>query len=123
MAVPRISKDDLKLRLEGAADDVPAILDVRLKYPYEHSTMTLPGAIRMAPGAIDPASLPRDRDIVVYDSDPGDIVSERVAALLIGQGFRAFVLQGGIADWATAKLPTDSKPAPQPAAAAGTVKG
>jgi rhodanese-related sulfurtransferase len=123
MAVPRISKDDLKLRLDGAAGDIPLLLDVRLKYPYEHSTMLLPGAIRMAPDAVNVPSLPADRDIVVYDSDPGDIVAERVAARLIQQGYRASVLEGGIADWATAKLPTDSKPAPQPAAAAGTVKG
>lgn len=123
MAVPRITKEDLKLRLDGSAGEAPALLDVRLKYPYEHSTMLLPGAIRMAPDAVDPAALPRDRDIVVYDSDPDDMVSERVAAQLIQQGYRAFVLQGGIAEWATAKLPTDSKPAPQPAAAAGTVKG
>jgi rhodanese-related sulfurtransferase len=123
MAVPRITKEDLKLRLDGAVGDVPVILDVRLKYPYEHSTMLLPGAIRMPPETLDLASLPRDRDIVVYDSDPEDMVSERVAARLIRQGYRALVLQGGIAEWATAKLPTDSKPAPQPAAAAGTVTG
>jgi rhodanese-related sulfurtransferase len=123
MAVPRISKDDLKLRLDGAAGDVPFILDVRLKYPYEHSTMLLPGAIRTAPDALEVASLPTDRDLVVYDSDPGDMVAERVVARLIREGYRAYVLEGGIADWATAKLPTDSKPAPQPAAAAGTVKG
>jgi rhodanese-related sulfurtransferase len=123
MAVPRISKDDLKLRLDGAAGDVPLLLDVRLKYPYEHSTMLLPGAVRMAPDALDVTSLPTTRDIVVYDSDPGEIVAERVVARLVQQGYRAFVLEGGIADWATAKLPTDSKPAPQPAAAAGTVKG
>ena len=123
MAVPRISKEDLKQRLDGPADNAPVVIDVRLKYPYEHSTVTLPGAIRMPPGALDITRLPRDRDIVVYDSDPEELVSERVADELIRLGYRASALQGGIGDWVTAKLPTDSKPAPQPAATPGAAKG
>ena len=123
MAVPRIGKEDLKQRLEGAVGDRPVVVDVRLKYPYEHSTVTLPGALRTPPGTPDPSALPRDRDIVLYDSDPGEMVSERVAADLIRRGFRAFVLAGGIGEWMAAKLPTDTKPAPQPAAPAAARKG
>ncbi len=63
VAVPRISKEDLKQRLDGG--DSPVIVDARLKYPYEHSTLKLPGAIRYA-GDIAALSLPRDREIVVY---------------------------------------------------------
>ncbi len=122
MAVPRITKEELKQRLEGPAESVPAVIDVRLKYPYEHSTVTLPGAVRMPPGALDTARLPRDRDIVLYDSDPDELVAERVAAELMRLGYRAFALRGGIGDWVTAKLPTVSKPAPQPAATAGATK-
>jgi len=124
MAVPRISKEELKKRLEGPVETRPAILDVRLKYPFEHSTVMIAGAIRMAAGALDASALPRDRDIVLYDSDPDELVSERVAQELIRQGFRAMALTGGIADWVTAKLPTDSKPAPQPSVPApGALKG
>ena len=123
MAVPRISKEELKQRLDRAADDRPVVVDVRLKYPYEHSTVTLPGALRIGPGALDRAALPRDRDIVLYDSDPSEMVSQRAAADLIRSGFRVFVLAGGIGDWVTAKLPTDGKPAPQPAATAAARKG
>jgi len=125
VAVPRISKEELKQRLDGPADSHPVILDARLKYPYEHSTVKLPGAIRFAPGATDPSSLSPQREIVVYDSDPGEIVSARVAFQLIGLGFRAMALTGGIADWMNAKLPTDTKPAPQAAAplAPGALKG
>ena len=112
MAVPRITKEELKQRLDTPAE-APVVIDVRLKYPYEHSTVTLPGAIRMAPGALDTARLPRERDIVLYDSDPDELVSERVAAELNRLGYRAYALQGGIGEWVTAKLPTDSKSAPQ----------
>ena len=124
MAVPRISKEELKQRLEGPPDARPAVIDVRLKYPFEHSTVMISGAIRMSPGALKAAALPRDRDIVLYDSDPDELVSERVAQELIRQGFRAVALAGGIAEWVTAKLPTETKPAPQPLTPApGALKG
>lgn len=124
MAVPRISKDELKQRLEGSPDTRPAVVDVRLKYPFEHSTLMIAGAIRMPPGALNASALPRDWDIVLYDSDPDELVSERVAQELIRQGFRAMALSGGIAEWVAAKLPTESKPAPQPSTPApGALKG
>jgi rhodanese-related sulfurtransferase len=116
MPVPRIAKEDLKARLESPdAATLPIILDVRLKYPYEHSTILLPGAIRMMPGAIDHAKLARDRDIVAYDSDPDEVTGSAVAVELIRQGFRVSVLKGGIADWAGANFPVETKSAPKPA--------
>ena len=110
--VPRITKEDLKQRLDGSAS--PVLVDARLKYPYEHSTVRLPGAIRFTGGAPAP-SLPRDRDIVVYDSDPNELASTRVAAELIRQGYRAVSLKGGIAEWLGANLPTETKEAPKQA--------
>jgi rhodanese-related sulfurtransferase len=115
MAVPRISSDVLKRRLDVAAA-APLIVDVRLKDPYEHSTVLLPGALRSGPGMVDPSVLPRDREIVLYDSDPEELVAERAAADLIAAGYQVSVLQGGITAWMTAKLPTTAKSAPQPAA-------
>ena len=112
MPVQRISKEDLKQRLDSGAP--PVLVDARLKYPYEHSTVRLPGAIRYTrEGA--PTALPRDRDIVVYDSDPNELASSRVAAELIRQGYRAVALKGGIADWLAANLPTETKDAPRQA--------
>lgn len=125
MPVPRITREDLKARLDGAdAVSWPVVLDVRLKYPYEHSTVKLPGSTRMAPDAIDTATLSRDRDIVAYDSDPNELVSSRVAATLIKAGYRASALKGGIVDWLAANFPTESKNAPKAAAPEpGSLKG
>lgn len=125
MAVPRITKEELKQQLEaGAPDGAPVLLDVRLKYPYEHSTMKLPGAIRMHPEQLNAGSLPRDREVVAYDSDPDEIVSARVTAQLIRQGYRARALKGGIVDWIAANYPTETKEAPKPAPLApGSLKG
>jgi rhodanese-related sulfurtransferase len=110
--VPRITKEDLKQRLDSGAPLV--LIDARLKYPFEHSTVKLPGAIRVTAGT-PAASFPRDRDIVVYDSDPNEVASSRVAADLIRQGYRAVTLKGGISDWLAANLPTETKEAPKQA--------
>ena len=121
MPVPRITKEDLKQRLESGAP--PVVIDARLKYPYEHSTVKLPGAIRVGTSPTTP-SLPRDRDIVVYDSDPHELASSDVAAELIRQGYRAVTLKGGIAEWVDAKLPTETKEAPKQATPEpGALKG
>jgi len=111
MSVPRITKEDLKARLDNPAS-APTVVDARLKYPYEHSTVKLPGAVRVGPDATD-AQLPAGRDVVLYDSDPDEIASERLALTLIKRGYQVSVLQGGIGDWVTAKLPVDTKESPQ----------
>ena len=121
MAVPRITPDDLKLRLESPTP--PVIVDARLKYPYEHSTVKLPGSVRFEDGGVPP-SLPRDREVVAYDSDPNELAASHVAAELIRQGYKAFALKGGIVDWLAANLPTDAKDAPKQAPpVAGALKG
>jgi rhodanese-related sulfurtransferase len=112
VAVPRISKEELKQRLDSGTPVV--VVDARLKYPYEHSTVKLPGAVRVMSGAPVP-SLPRDRDVVVYDSDPNELASSDVAAALIRAGYRAAALTGGITDWLAANLPTETKEAPKQA--------
>jgi rhodanese-related sulfurtransferase len=110
--VPRISKEDLKIKLESGT--APVLVDARLKYPYEHSTVRLPGAVRY-PVDGPPPALPREKEIVVYDSDPNELSSSRVAAGLIRLGYRAAALQGGISDWIAANLPTETKEAPRQA--------
>jgi rhodanese-related sulfurtransferase len=121
VAVPRITKEDLKARLDSSTP--PAIVDARLKYPYEHSTVKLPGAVRFMGDGPTP-SLPRDRDVIVYDSDPNEFASSHVAAMLIRDGYRASSLKGGIADWLAANLPTEAKEAPKQATPEpGALKG
>ena len=66
------SREELKARLDSGAS--PVLVDARLKYPYEHSTVKLPGSLRVTAGSPLP-SLPKDREVVVYDSDPNEIAS------------------------------------------------
>ena len=123
MAVPRKSKEDLKLKLDGDEAARPVLADARLKYAWDHSTLKLPGAVRIDPKNLAAASLTRGRDVVVYDSDPDDITAVNVAVTLKQAGFAVSVLKGGLPEWVAANLPTDTKGAvraptpPAPAAA------
>jgi rhodanese-related sulfurtransferase len=126
MAVSRISKDDLKLKLDGDEASRPVLADARLKYAWDHSTLKLPGAVRVDPKNLAAAALVKGRDLVVYDSDPGDITAVNVALELKRAGFGVSVLKGGLPEWVAANLPTETKdavrapapPAPAPAPAA-----
>jgi rhodanese-related sulfurtransferase len=111
MAVSRISKEDLKPRLDGDEAGRPVLVDVRRKYAWDHSTLKLPGAERLDPKAPAVGGLAKTRDLVLYDSDPDEITAVDVAARLVREGYRVHVLKGGLAEWATANLPTESKDA------------
>ena len=121
MAVPRISREDLKQQLDGG--NPPIIIDARLKYPYEHSTVRLPGALRYG-GDRAAIAIARDRPVVVYDSDPNELASTPLVAQLIREGYRAAALSGGIAEWLAANMPTETKDAPKQATPEpGALKG
>jgi rhodanese-related sulfurtransferase len=109
--VERITKEQLKDRLDRG--DKPTILDVRLKYAYEHSTVRLPGAIRVPPYALDSVLIPTGSDVVAYDSDPNELVSTHVAAALLGKGYKVTVLKGGVPEWLAANFPIETKDAPR----------
>ena len=113
MPVERITKEQLKERLDRG--EKPTILDVRLKYAYEHSTVKLPGAIRVPPYAIESVPIPTGSDIVAYDSDPNELVSTHVAAVLLRKGIKITVLKGGVPEWLAANFPIETKEAPRSA--------
>ena len=111
MAVERITKEQLKERLDRG--DTPTILDVRLKYAYEHSTVKLPGAIRVSPHSVDTTSIPPGAEVVAYDSDPDELTSTHVAIGLKRLGFNVTVLKGGVPEWLAANFPIETKDAPR----------
>jgi rhodanese-related sulfurtransferase len=109
--VERITKEQLKERLDRG--EKPTILDVRLKYAYEHSTVKLPGAIRLPPYAMDSVTIPTGNDVVAYDSDPNELVSTHVATALLSKGYKVTVLKGGVPEWLAANFPIETKEAPR----------
>lgn len=123
MAVPRITKEDLRKRLEAEDSGRPVLIDVRLKYPYEHSTVRIPGSLRVSPKEPDYSHVPKGREVVAYDSDPNELVSSRIAGELIKLGYRAAALKGGINEWVSASFPIESKEGVRQAAPApGSLK-
>jgi rhodanese-related sulfurtransferase len=107
---PRITREELKARLDSGAAVV--IIDARLKYPYEHSTVKLPGALRVM--GDDPLpEIPAGSDVVVYDSDPNELASSHLVARFMRSGIRAAALKGGIAEWVAGNLPVERKDAPK----------
>ena len=120
MAFPGMTSAYFAQRLQHAAaggapdgNALPVIIDVRLTYPCEHSTIPLPGALRMTATDIHPSTLPQTRNIVRDDSDPDQPVSGGAAARLIRLGCSAPVLQGGTSARSSATLPTERTRAPQ----------
>lgn len=121
VAVPRISREELQQRLASATP--PVLVDARLKYPYEHSTLKLPGAIRVLGDAPLPP-VPAGADVVVYDSDPHELASSRLAARFIRSGIRAAALKGGIVEWLAGGGAIETKDAPKQAVPEpGALKG
>jgi rhodanese-related sulfurtransferase len=85
------------------------VLDVRREPAFAAATRLLPGALRVAPD--DTAAfglLPRDRAIVAVCVH-GHEVSQGVARALAAAGADAMFLEGGIAGWEAAGLPTMAK--------------
>jgi hypothetical protein len=52
MTVPRITKEKLKRRLDDPPVAPPVLIDLRSMYPYEHSTIRLPGALPQLAGPV-----------------------------------------------------------------------
>ena len=53
------------------------------------------------------------RLINIYDSDPNELVSTRVASQLLRQGYKVTVLKGGVPEWLAANYPIETKEAPR----------
>jgi len=76
------------------------LLDVRRKADFDADTVMLPGARWCDPEHIGVWSqgLPKENEIVLYCAH-GRAVSNAVVDALQSQGFRARLIEGGIAAW------------------------
>jgi rhodanese-related sulfurtransferase len=99
-----ISPQSLYRRIGGAS--APMIIDVRDPKSFNADAMMIVGARRRAPGATEEwrHELPSDGIVVLYCNDGA--MSRRIATLLVETGIAARRLEGGIAAWRAAGLPT-----------------
>ena len=92
-----ITPNDLKPLVEKNA---VTVLDVRRQNDYDADKMKLPGAEWKNPEQIADwsAKLPKEREIVIYCARGGS-VSNSVLDALLGKGFKARFIEGGIEAW------------------------
>ena len=105
---PSVSCNDLYARLGTAA--APLLLDVRRNQVFEQDDRQIVGALRRAPDNVESwaRELTPDRPIITYCVH-GHEVSQGVTDALRRIGFNAAYLEGGIAGWKEAGLPTRKK--------------
>lgn len=101
LRLARISVDELRRLLDSG--HAPAIVDVRTTRSF--AAQHIPGALRMTLEEVDAqlATLPRDREIVLYCTCPNEASAARVARVLMDRGFtRVRPLEGGLDSWLAA---------------------
>jgi rhodanese-related sulfurtransferase len=92
-----ITPNDLKLLVEKHA---VTVLDVRRRNDYDADQVKLPGAEWKNPEQLADwsAKLPKEKEIVIYCARGGS-VSNAVLDTLLGKGFKARFIEGGIEGW------------------------
>ena len=102
-----ITPNDLKPLVEKKA---VTVLDVRRQNDFDTDPVKLSGAQRKNPEQMAEWSkdLPKDREIVIYCARGGS-VSNSVLDHLLGQGFKARFIEGGIEAWKAAGGATTAK--------------
>jgi rhodanese-related sulfurtransferase len=92
-----ITPNDLKPLVEKKA---VTVLDVRRQNDYDADKVKLPGAEWRNPEQLADwsATLTKERDIVIYCARGGS-VSNAVLDTLLGKGFKARFIEGGIEGW------------------------
>jgi membrane protein DedA with SNARE-associated domain/rhodanese-related sulfurtransferase len=108
LRLARIPVEELRRLIDEG--NPPAIVDVRTTRSF--AAQHIPGAMRMTIDEVDAklASLPRDREIVLYCTCPNEASAARVARVLMDRGFtRVRPLQGGLDSWIEAGLPVDEE--------------
>jgi rhodanese-related sulfurtransferase len=103
--IPSVSSNELYARLGTAS--APVLLDVRRDEAFSKDNSLIIGAFHRSPEEVEPWSsyLAPDHPVVAYCAH-GHEVSEGVAARLHWAGIKASFLEGGIAGWRAAGLPT-----------------
>jgi rhodanese-related sulfurtransferase len=98
-------------QLAEAAGNV-VVLDVRSHGYYEKDTKRIHGSARLEPNALSEqaATLPKDKEIVLYCTCVREATSARVARALEDRGLNVCVLEGGFRAWKKAGLPVEAVP-------------
>jgi membrane protein DedA with SNARE-associated domain/rhodanese-related sulfurtransferase len=117
LAATRLDPEELKSHIDSG--EPVYILDLRHPLELADDPYTLPGARSVAANAVRhwAADVPRDSDVVVFCSCPGEITAAKTALALQKFGIeRVRPLKGGYDAWKSLGYPVDAVPglAPTP---------
>jgi membrane protein DedA with SNARE-associated domain/rhodanese-related sulfurtransferase len=106
----RIEPDEVYQRIREGQEVY--LLDLRRDDDYDASDRMISGAFRLRPASFHrhAMDLPRNRDLVLYCTCPGDATSASLARTLIKRGYdRVSVLHGGFDEWVRRGFPTQPR--------------
>ncbi len=110
LRMARITVDELQRKLE--AGENPVILDLRPNSELEQEPLLIRGALHITLDELQlrHGEIPRDRDVVLYCSCPGEESSARAALLLRRNGIACVhPLLGGFDAWRERNYPIESR--------------
>lgn len=97
----RITPEELNGKLETG--ETVVIIDLQSLRDRPQDYQGIPGAVRIDPHRLEQASvlsIPRDREVILYYTDPHELASARVAHALHRRGFKCVrPLAGGLRAW------------------------
>jgi rhodanese-related sulfurtransferase len=112
VGMSRISVGELRELIEGGAQ--PVVIDVRSDVGRSLDARRIPGALGIELAGLKRpliATLPRDREIVLYCNCPNEASAATAARLLASHGFtRVRPLAGGLEAWIDAGHSFDEHP-------------
>jgi len=110
--VPRVHVAEVAAKLQTQGAEKIMLADVRSHGYYAAGAMRIRGSIRIEPNNLSAEikKFPRDRDMYLYCTCRSEATSASVAHLLREQGFKAFVIVGGLAAWRKAGEPLEPVP-------------
>lgn len=110
--VPRVHVADLAAKLQTEGSEKILLADVRSHGYYAAGAVRIRGSIRIEPNNLSAEikTFPRNKDMYLYCTCRSEATSASVAHLLREQGFKAFVIVGGLAAWRRAGEPLEPVP-------------
>jgi membrane protein DedA with SNARE-associated domain/rhodanese-related sulfurtransferase len=110
--VPRVHVADLAAKLQTEGPEKILLADVRSHGYYAAGAVRIRGSIRIEPNNLSAEikTFPRNKDMYLYCTCRSEATSASVAHLLREQGFKAFVIVGGLAAWRRAGEPLEPVP-------------
>ncbi|MGA2419304.1 MAG: VTT domain-containing protein [Candidatus Acidiferrum sp.] len=110
--VPRVHVAEVAAKLQTEGPGKIMLADVRSHGYYSAGAVRIRGSIRIEPNNLSDEikKFPRDKDMYLYCTCRSEATSASVAHLLREQGFKAFVIVGGLTAWRKAGEPLEPVP-------------